>query len=126
MPIFDTDAISLESFQPQLSLFDVASITNYQENNGDIKLLRQKDETKNKNEKKITETEIETKTSAFFDAYSNSFVERTRRCYCYTIPWFYLKKSPSNKTMRFLKPDCWPFNTIMTGVVESAAPVIFS
>jgi len=43
-------------------------------------LLRQKDEPKNKNEKKITETGIETKTSALFDAYSNIPVERTGGC----------------------------------------------
>ena len=58
-------------------------------------------ETKNKNEKKITETGIETKTSALFDAYSNSPVERTEGCCCYTNPGFY-KESSVNKTMRFL------------------------
>jgi hypothetical protein len=28
VPIFDTNAISLESFQPQLSLYDMAGIAN--------------------------------------------------------------------------------------------------
>jgi hypothetical protein len=40
----------------------MVSAANYQEIDGGVKVLRQKDETKNK--KKITETEIETKTSA--------------------------------------------------------------
>ncbi len=48
----------------QLSLFDMVSAANNQENDGGVKVLRQKDETKNK--KKITETEIETKTSELF------------------------------------------------------------
>jgi len=42
----------------------MVSVTNHQENDGGVKVLRQKDE--NKNEKKITETEIETKSSEFF------------------------------------------------------------
>ena len=42
----------------------MVSAANNQENDGGVKVLRQKDETKNK--KKITETEIETKTSEFF------------------------------------------------------------
>ncbi len=41
----------------------MVSVANNQENDGGIKVLRQKDETKNKNEKKITETEMETETS---------------------------------------------------------------
>ena len=41
------------------------SAANNQENDGGVKVLRQKDETKKK-EKKIAETEIETKTSEFF------------------------------------------------------------
>jgi hypothetical protein len=47
-------------------LFDLAIAANNQENDGGVKVLRQKDETKNINEKKITETEIETKTSELF------------------------------------------------------------
>ena len=69
--------------------FDMVSTTNSQENDGAVKVLRQKDETKNK--KKITETGIETKTSALFDAYSNSPVERTRECCCYTVSGLYKK-----------------------------------
>jgi hypothetical protein len=38
-------------------------------------VLRQKDEPKNKNEKKITETEIETETRKLFSDFSNSPVE---------------------------------------------------
>ncbi len=49
-----------------MSLFDLAIAANNQENDGGVKVLRQKDETKNINEKKITETEIETKTSELF------------------------------------------------------------
>ncbi len=49
----------------------------------------------------IPETEIETKTSELFDAYSNSPVERIRGCCCYTNPGFY-KKSSVNKMMRLL------------------------
>ncbi len=45
-------------------MFDLAIAANNQENDGGVKVLRQKDETKNK--KKITETEIETKTSELF------------------------------------------------------------
>ena len=52
------------SIRAQLSLFDMVSAANYQEIDGGVKVLRQKDETKNK--KKITETEIETKTSKLF------------------------------------------------------------
>jgi hypothetical protein len=44
----------------------MVSAANNQENDGGVKVLRQKDETKNKNEKKITETGIETKTSELF------------------------------------------------------------
>jgi len=58
--------ISLESSEPKLSLFDMASAANNQENDGGVKVLMQKDETKNKSEKKIAETEIETKTSELF------------------------------------------------------------
>ncbi len=47
-------------------MFDLAIAANNQENDGGVKVLRQKDETKNINEKKITETEIETKTSELF------------------------------------------------------------
>ena len=47
-----------------MSLFDLVSAANNQANDsGAVKVLRQKGETKNKNEKKITETGIETKTS---------------------------------------------------------------
>ena len=56
------------------------SAANNQENDGGVKVLRQKDETKNKSEKKIAETKIETKTSVLFDAYSNIPVERTGGC----------------------------------------------
>jgi hypothetical protein len=49
------------SIRAQLSLFDMVSAATYQENDGGVKVLRQKDERKNK--KKITETGIETKTS---------------------------------------------------------------
>ena len=42
------------------------SAANYQKIDGGVKVLRQKDETKNKNEKKIAETEVETKTSELF------------------------------------------------------------
>ena len=42
----------------------MVSAANYQENDGGVKVLRQKDETKNK--KKITETEIGTKTNELF------------------------------------------------------------
>ena len=42
----------------------MVSAANYQEIHGGVKVLRQKDETKNK--KKITETEVETKTSKLF------------------------------------------------------------
>ena len=42
----------------------MVSAANNQEIHGGVKVLRQKDETKNK--KKITETEIETKTSELF------------------------------------------------------------
>ncbi len=42
----------------------MVSAVNYQEIDDGVKVLRQKDE--NKNEKKITETEIETKTSELF------------------------------------------------------------
>ncbi len=42
----------------------MVSAAYYQENDGGVKVLRQKDETKNK--KQITETEIETKTSELF------------------------------------------------------------
>ena len=38
----------------------MVSAANNQENDGGVKVLRQKDETKNKNEKKITETEMKT------------------------------------------------------------------
>ena len=44
----------------------MVSAVNYQEIDDGVKVLRQKDETKNINEKKITETEIETKTSELF------------------------------------------------------------
>jgi hypothetical protein len=43
----------------------MVSAANYQEIHGGVKVLRQKDETKKK-EKKIAETEVETKTSKFF------------------------------------------------------------
>ena len=42
----------------------MVSAANYQENDGGVNVLRQKAETKNK--KKITETDIETKTSELF------------------------------------------------------------
>ena len=47
-------------------MFDLAIAANNQENDGGVKVLRQKDETKNKSEKKIAETEIETKTTMLF------------------------------------------------------------
>jgi hypothetical protein len=43
----------------------MVSAANNQKIDGGVKVLRQKDETKNK--RKITETEIETKISGFFD-----------------------------------------------------------
>ena len=45
------------------------SAANHQEIDGGVKVLRQKDETKNK--KKITETEIETKTSELFSVFQS-------------------------------------------------------
>ncbi len=48
------------------------SAANYQIIDGGVKVLRQKDETKNINEKKITETEIETKTSELLMTYKQS------------------------------------------------------
>ena len=47
-----------------MSLFDLVSAANNQENDGGVKVYRKIDETKNK--KKTTETEIETKTSELF------------------------------------------------------------
>lgn len=44
----------------------MVSAANNQDNDGGVKVLRQKDETKNENEKKIAETEVETKTSELF------------------------------------------------------------
>jgi hypothetical protein len=37
------------SIRAQLSLFDMVSAATYQENDGGVKVLRQKDERKNKN-----------------------------------------------------------------------------
>ena len=50
----------------------MVSAANYQEIHGGVKVLRQKDETKNKNEKKITETEIETKTGELLVIFKQS------------------------------------------------------
>ena len=61
----------------------MVSATNNQENDGVVKVLRQKDGTKNKNDKKITKTEIETKTSELFCDFSNSPVGRTSESPCW-------------------------------------------
>ena len=48
-------------------MFDMVSTADNQENDsGAVKVQRQKSETKNENEKKITETEIDNKTSELF------------------------------------------------------------
>ena len=69
-------------------------------------MLRQKDETKNKNEKKITETEIETKTSELFSDFQTVLLSEQEDVAVIPSPDFTKKKSSVNKTMRFLKPDC--------------------
>jgi hypothetical protein len=48
--IFPQPFPTAESSEPQLSLFDLAIPQNNIENDGAVKVLRQKDETKNKNE----------------------------------------------------------------------------
>jgi hypothetical protein len=81
-------------------------------------VLRQKDEAKNKNEKKIAETEIETKTSELISNFQTVLLANKRMLLLYHPRILIKNKKSVNKTMRFLKPDCRPFNTIMNGVVE--------
>ena len=52
------------------------SAANYQEIDGGVKVLRQKDETKNK--KKITETEIETKTSELLNDFQTVLASKEK------------------------------------------------
>jgi hypothetical protein len=83
----------------------MVSAANYQEIDGGVKVLRQKDETKNK--KKITETEIETKTSELFSDFQTVLLSEQEDVAVIPSPDFTKKnKSSVNKTMRFLKPDC--------------------
>jgi hypothetical protein len=69
-------------------------------------VLRQKDGTKNKNEEKITETEIETKTSELFSEFQTVLLSEQEDAAFIPSRDFIKNKSSVNKTMRFLKPDC--------------------
>jgi hypothetical protein len=55
----------------------MVSAANYQDIHGGVKVLRQKDETKKK-EKKIAETEIETKTSKFFSDFQTVLLSKEK------------------------------------------------
>ncbi len=92
------------SIRAQLSLFDMVSAANYQEIDGGVKVLRQKDETKNK--KKITETEVETKISELFSEFQTVLLSEQEDAAVIPSSVFTKNKKSVNKTMRFLKPDC--------------------
>ncbi len=66
------------------------SAANYQEIDGGVKVLRQKDETKNK--KKITETEIETKTSKLFSYFQKVLLSEQEDAIVISSPDFTKKQ----------------------------------
>ena len=68
----------------------MVSAANYQEIDGGVKVLRQKDETKNK--KKITETEIETKTSKLLNDFQTVLLSEQEDVAVIPSPVFTKKK----------------------------------
>ena len=66
-----------------------SSAANYKENDCAVKVLRQKDEPKNKNEKKITETGLESKTSEFFSDFHTVLLSEEEDGAVIPSPGFY-------------------------------------